>query len=298
MKVTVNNQNMGNLDVSPLITIKQLKEYFRTNFPEHTITFTFSDGQILDYVIWTTDQYDNMDLQYYTNVIAGGSIVLTLNNERTMEDQDDMEMIYLLPDHTTHYLILLDSLINDETRFIYYFERARAKGVQINLDYLLYQAIFNNKINIVTFLVGAGVGGDLEPAIKLARFSGKHDIVLYLEKQKHEKDLNQMIERTHNLTNKNVVMRQPTLKHVNFNLLLTDLIMEDNYVSFIHYYDQARKEDYPIALGMLLNVAAEEGNKDFVQFLVEAGANNINEAIGVADEEGHEDIVRYLRTIR
>ncbi len=77
MNVIVDGQNRGILQVIPTTTIKDLKEYFRNHFNEHTIhKLTFNNGSELPSAVWVDNMYDDVDFHGQANMITGGVIEL------------------------------------------------------------------------------------------------------------------------------------------------------------------------------------------------------------------------------
>ena len=81
MNVFVNGNQINDyvLQVEPLMTIKDVKNWVRESFPNLiSINLTFSDGQRLADIVFQTEQYDLVNFTQYAPVIAGGRIDVSM----------------------------------------------------------------------------------------------------------------------------------------------------------------------------------------------------------------------------
>lgn len=107
MNVIINGETiMRNLDFPPTTTIGSLKTYFGTiaDLQNHTVKFLFNNGQELSPVVWTTNQYDNVDFQQYANVLKGGTINITVPPP---SDSQKREYLY------SHIMGVMDEYIHE-----------------------------------------------------------------------------------------------------------------------------------------------------------------------------------------
>ena len=54
-----------------------LKQYFMIHFSNHTVKIIFNDGQELEDIVWTTNQYDSINFEHQAATLTGGRIELT-----------------------------------------------------------------------------------------------------------------------------------------------------------------------------------------------------------------------------
>lgn len=78
MKVLINGfEEPKPLRVEPGHTIGNLKDYFIANYPGHTVSITFGNGETLDPVVWESNLYDNNDFSHYRDFLRRSTINLT-----------------------------------------------------------------------------------------------------------------------------------------------------------------------------------------------------------------------------